>query len=144
MLGPVLTLDASSAGVAPKTMGGVSAGGARQETDCSQMNNIEQQQTPPKVGFVDVSSAAVRKQGSIDKISHRPRPLLASALDRRVCPEPVQVSSVASLVLCYGQPLLTPAHCHARATQLPLACSKLCSFRSVLCLATAEVPYACW
>ena len=92
---PVPTQDATSAGLALDAVGATSAGGAGQETDCLQMNEAGEQQHPPESSVADVSPAVVQKGSRAKGDSDRPRPLLPSALDRRICPEPVQVKDSA-------------------------------------------------
>ncbi len=89
----VLAPDSSSPGTPQDADEARIAGVVRKETDCLGLSEAEQQQTFQRERFADGSSAVIRKQSRADTESCRP--LLPSALDRRICPEPVQVRKPA-------------------------------------------------
>ena len=91
-----LNQDGSSPGAPQNAEGARSAGHLRKETHCSGIAEAEQQQMFQEETLADGSTAVVRKQHRADRESESRRPLLPSALDRRICPEPVQVRIFAS------------------------------------------------
>lgn len=91
----ILTQGSSSPGTPQNADDARLAGDVRKGTDCFGIFEAKQQQTLREESFVYGSSAVVQKQRRADWNSDSRGPLLPSALDRRICPEPIQVRSCA-------------------------------------------------